>query len=96
MAVQASLNVLVDDKIRKRVDNAVMTVENCMPDTILTAMDNVVIPRVEMAVGSITGLSGQGPSSVFQNPDQRQFTRNTENFLLMSASIKFKRQSRQK
>ena len=39
-----------DDKIRKAVDTATMTVENRVRDAILTAMDNVVFPRVEMAV----------------------------------------------
>ena len=59
-----------------------------MHDIILTAMDNVVIPRVEMTVRSITRSLGQGPSSVVQNPDQRDLTGNTVNTPLMSASIR--------
>ena len=39
-----------------------------------------------MAVSSITESPGQGPSSVVQNPYQRDFTGNTENNPLMSAS----------
>ena len=74
----------IDDKIGKAVDNAVMTVENCMHDAIFTAMDKVVIPRVEMAVRSITGSSGHGPNFVVQNPDRRNFTGNTENTPLMA------------
>ena len=46
-----------DDKIRKTVGNAVMTVENRMHD----AMDNVVIPRVDMAVIWIAGHRDEGP-----------------------------------
>ena len=42
----------IDDKIRKAVYDTVMTVKNRMHDLILTAIDNVVIPRVEMAVRS--------------------------------------------
>ena len=76
----------IDDKISKAVDRAVMTVENCMHDAILTAMDNVVIPRVKMAVRSITESSGRGRSSVVQNPDQSDITGNTGNTSLMSAS----------
>ena len=38
-----------DDKIIKAVDIAFMTVENRVIDVILTAMDNVVKPRIEMA-----------------------------------------------
>ena len=43
----------IADNIGKDVDNAVMAVENRVHDAILTAMDNVVIPRVEMTVRSI-------------------------------------------
>ena len=57
-----------------------------MHDTILTAMDNVVIARVEMAMRSITGSSRHGPNSVVQNSDRGDFTGNTENTPLMSAS----------
>ena len=76
----------IDNKIRKLIDNAVMTVENCMQDAILTAMDKMVIPRVEMPVRSITGSSGHGPNCVVQKPDRRDFTGSTENTPLMSAS----------
>ena len=48
----------ITDKIRKEVDHAVMAVENRVHDAILTAMDNVVILLVEMAVRSITESSG--------------------------------------
>ena len=57
-----------------------------MQDAMLTAIDNAVIPRVEMAVAPITGLSRQGPSSVVQNPDRRDFKRNTEKIPFISAS----------
>ena len=49
-------------------------------------MEKVVIPRVEMAVRSITVSSGRGPSNVVQNPDRRDFTGHTENTPLMWAS----------
>ena len=75
-----------DDKFKKAIDDAVMTVENCMHDAILTAMETVVIPWVEMTVRSITGSSEQRLSSVVQNTDRRDFTGNNENFPLLSAS----------
>ena len=74
------------NKIGKAVDNAVKIVENRMHDAILTAMENVVIPRVEMALRSITGSSGQRSDSLVQNPDRRDFIRNTANTPLKSAS----------
>ena len=55
-----------------------MTVKNWVYDNFLTAVSIVVIPRVEMAVRSITKSSRRGPNSVVQNPDQRDFTGITE------------------
>ena len=54
----------IDDRNSKAIDIAVKTVANPMHDTILTAMDNIIFARVEMALGSITGPSDQRPSSV--------------------------------
>ena len=68
-----------EEKIRKAVDNAVMTVENRTHDAILTALDNVVIPRFETAMRSITESSRRGRSSVVQNPDPWDFTRSILN-----------------
>ena len=62
------------DRIRDALDSAVIAVENRMHDAILTALNDVVIPRVEMTVRSISGSSGNGPNSVVQNPDRRFFT----------------------
>ena len=59
----------IDDQITGAVDSAVMTVENRTHDAILTAIDNVVIARVEMAVKSITGSTGHWINSEVQNPD---------------------------
>ena len=50
-----------------------MTVESRMHDAILTAIDSVVIPTVDMAVKSITGSTGHGTNSEVQNPDRRDF-----------------------
>ena len=47
---------------------------------------DVVTPRIEKAVRSITGSSGRGPNSVAQNPDQRGFSGNMEETPLTTAS----------
>ena len=49
-------------------------------------MNDVIIPRVDMAVKSIAGASREGPNSVVQNPDRRVFTGNTGNTPPRSAS----------
>ena len=53
---------------------------------ILTAMDIVAIPRVEMAMRSITDSSRRRPYSIVQKSDQRDFTGNSESTPLISAS----------
>ena len=63
-----------------------MTVENRMHDAILTAIDNVVIPRVETAVKAITGSTGHGTNGEVQNSDRRDFIGNIRNTPLVSAS----------
>ena len=63
-----------DNEIRKMTDNAALVVENGMQDATLTAMDKIVIPRVEMPVRSVACSSGHGRNSVFKNPDWRDFT----------------------
>ena len=75
----------IADKIRKEVGNAVMAFENRVHDAILTAMDNVVIAMVEMAVTSISESSGRRHRSMVQNPDQRDYSWSTENTPLLSA-----------
>ena len=52
-----------EDKIRRAVDNAVFTVQNRLHDAIMTAIDKLVIPTVEMAVRSVTGSLAHGPNS---------------------------------
>ena len=40
--------------------------------------NDVVIPRVEMAVRLITGSSGNEPNSIVKNPDRRDLMENSE------------------
>ena len=57
-----------------------------MHDAILTAIDNVVLSRVEMAEKLTTGSTGHETKSEVQNPDQRDFLGNIRNNPLMLAS----------
>ena len=52
-----------DNQITRAVSSAVLTVENHMHETILTSIDNVVIPRNEVTVKTITVSTGQGTNS---------------------------------
>ena len=77
---------IIDDKIKRAVNNAVFTVKKCMHEAILTAMDEVLIPKIEIVVKSITGSSGHGINSEVQNPNRRDFLGNADNTTLVSAS----------
>ena len=75
----------IDDKVKRVVDDGVLTVKNCMQDAILTAMDKVVFPKIETAMKSITASSGRKPNSEVLYPDKRDFLGNAGNTPLMSA-----------
>ena len=80
---------IIDDQFTGAVSSAVMTVENCMQDAILTAIHNLVFSRVEMALKSVTGSTGHGTNSEVQNLDRRDFFGIIRNIPLMSASSRF-------
>ena len=94
------LQKFITNSIRKESDSVVTSVKSQFHETILTAMDRVIMPNVETAVKSITGSTGRGLSSVVQKADQRDFSRNLENtpFLIASSrtdlSIKLIRKMR--
>ena len=73
-----------DNRIRDAVNSTVIAVGKRVHDVIFTAMNDVVIPRVEIALKSITGSSGNGPNSIVWNPNRREFTGITENTPLRS------------
>ena len=73
-------------KVREEVTNALTAVENGVHDAVLAAMDNLEIPKNQMAVRSITNSSGRGPNSMVRNLDYRDFSGITENTAAISAS----------
>ena len=77
----------IDNEISRVVRSALMTVENCMHDTILTDIYKLVITRVEMAVKSITGCTGHGTHSEVQNPDRKDFLGNIRNSCLCRPQV---------
>ena len=59
----------IDDQKTIVIGSAVTTVEHRKHGAILTAIDNVLIPRVEMAVKLITGSADQETNGEVQNLD---------------------------
>ena len=45
-------------KVRSEVDSVMTTVKTRVQDAVLTVIENLVIPRVELAMKSVTGSSG--------------------------------------
>ena len=74
------------DSIGKEVDSVLAATESRVHGTIFTAMNSVVMSRVEMAMRSISGSSGHGPSSVVETPD-KSFSGDLEDTPLLTASI---------
>ena len=51
------IEIIIANSVRQEVDRVFAAVENRVPETILTEMDNVVKLRLEMALRSVTALS---------------------------------------
>ena len=83
-------NQLIENKFgdqnTKTVSSALLTVKICMHDAIFTVIENLVMPRAEMALKSITGSAGHETRSEVQNHDWRYFLGYIRDTLLMLAS----------
>ena len=68
------------DKVTSEVENVVATVETRVYEAILSAMDNFVVRRMELAMRSIGIFSARIASSVVLDPNQRDFSGDTNGF----------------
>ena len=60
------------------MDNIVAKVENRLNDATWTAIDNLMMPRAELAMGSVNASSKHCPESVVKGLDQRDFSMKME------------------
>ena len=65
-------------KVRSELDSVMTTVETRVQDAKWTAMENLVIPKLELAMKSVVASSGHGVGSVVLVPNQRAFSVNIE------------------
>ena len=77
----------ISHKLRSEVEN-VAAVETSVYEAILSAMDNLVISRMELAMRSVGISSACNPSSAVCDPDEKDFSGIT-NGLQMTASSRF-------
>ena len=78
----------ISDSVRSEVENVVATVETRICEAILSVLDNLVVPRMELAMRSVSSSSALNPSHVLLDPDRR-FSSDDSNGLQITASSGF-------
>ena len=61
-----------NEKIDREMNNIIDTVEGRIQNAILTAIDNIVAPKIELAIRSINASSGRNLTSVSANSERRE------------------------
>ena len=59
-----------NERIDREMSNIVDTVEDRIQNAILTAFDNIVAPKIELAIRSINASSGRDVTSVTANSER--------------------------
>ena len=67
-----SLEKCFNERIDREMSNIIDTVENRIQNAILTAIDNFVAPKIELAIRSINASSGRDVTSVSANSERRE------------------------
>ena len=61
-----------NERIDREMNNIVETVEDRIQNAILTAIDNIVAPKIELAIKSTNASSGRDVTSVSANSERRE------------------------
>ena len=67
-----TLEKCFNERIDREMSNIVDTVEDRIQNAILTAIENIVAPKIELAIRSINASSGRGATSVTANSERRE------------------------
>ena len=62
-----------NERIDREMSNIVDTVEDRIQNAILTAIDNIVTPKIELAIRSINASSGRDVTSASGNSERREY-----------------------
>ena len=65
-----------NERIDKEMNNIVDTVEDRIQNAILTAIDNIIVPKIELAIRSVNASSGRDVTSVSARSERREYTGN--------------------
>ena len=61
-----------NERIDREMNNIVDTIEDRMQNAILTAIDNIIASKIELAIRSMNASSGRDPTSVSANLERRE------------------------
>ena len=61
-----------NERIDREMTNIVDTIEDRIQNAILTAIDNIIAPRIELAIRSINASSGQDVASASVNSERKE------------------------
>ena len=61
-----------NERIDREMNNIVDTIEGRMQNAILSAIDNIIAPKIELAIKSINASSGRDATSVSANSERRE------------------------
>ena len=61
-----------NERIDREMSNIIDTVEDRIQNAILTAIDNILAPKIELAIRSINASSGRDVTSVSANSERRE------------------------
>ena len=61
-----------NERIDREMSNIVDTVEDRLQNAILSAIDNIIAPKIELAIRSINASSGRDATSVSANSERRE------------------------
>ena len=65
-----TLEKCFNERIDREMNNIVDTVENRIQNAILTAFDNIIAPKIELAIRSVIASSGRDVTSVTANSER--------------------------
>ena len=75
-------------KVRSEVDIVITSVETRVQDAVLTEIENLVNPRMELTMKSVNAPSGWSVDGNVLQPDQRDFSGNIEGLRRTASSKK--------
>ena len=61
-----------NERIDREMNKIVDTIEDRMQNAILTAIDNIIAPKIELAIRSMNASSGRDATSVSANLERRE------------------------